>query len=169
MLKEDLSKKNMLLDEVASLGIKIKSLENDLFKKRETLRYTKKLMELEYGDPRTGSTLLPMPNSEAVTLRENSSLPLSAATLIPIYVYYKGQRYDAELDQSRIHEARGSCVYINAKWMTTSAAGNSLPTKNFVNGWRFWKYKRTDGTTGVIEELRQIPNVGIPGDCGGPH
>ena len=70
-----------------------------------------------------------------------------------IFARYKGEKYDAHLNRSRINGGRGHCVRFRDKWMTPSAAANSI-TETMVNGWRFWKYYRPDGTVGGIDELR---------------
>ena len=81
------------------------------------------------------------------TQRESDPGPLE------IFVRYKGERYEAEYDAKRLNGGRGRCVYFKSEWLTASLAAR-LITHTQVNGWRFWKYLRTDGTAGAIEELR---------------
>ena len=74
--------------------------------------------------------------------------------LLPIFKRYKGVRYDAQLDRSKINGGRGECVLFRGRWQTVSGAATAI-TNNQVNGWRnFWKYQRADGTIASIEELR---------------
>ena len=77
----------------------------------------------------------------------------SAPELIPIFARYKGQKYDAQWDRSRINGGRGHCVLFRGQWVTPSAAATSI-SRTPVNGWRFWKYSRSNNTSGIIDELR---------------
>lgn len=72
----------------------------------------------------------------------------------PISVMYGGRRHRAELDTMRISSrGRGKCVLYEGEWMTTSAAAG-LITRGSNNGWRFWQYRRANGSEGPIQEIR---------------
>ena len=103
----------------------------------------------------------PAPES-ALTVREKAkaeyesvSQPVSASQTIPIFARRRGVTYEAELDTSRISDGgRGACVWYEGQWMTTSKAADRI-TGTAVNGWRnFWRYERSDGSKGPIQELR---------------
>lgn len=155
ILEEELSKKKQQLEkDVISLELKIGPLEDELKRKREMIQHISRLSELEGDSSKSGS-------SEFAALQGTSSkasgtASSSATSLVPIFVDYNGQRYDAELDRSRIHGGKGLCVLFRGRWMATSTAGTSIPTKNLVNGWRFWRYCRSDGSIGMIQELRGV-------------
>ncbi len=71
-----------------------------------------------------------------------------------ISVVYGGLRHRAELDTTRISSGgRGKCVQYEGEWMTASGAAG-LITGGAVNGWRFWQYRRANGTEGPIQEIR---------------
>ena len=72
---------------------------------------------------------------------------------LSIFARYKGTTYDAKLHQGRINGGRGACIRFREQWMTVSAAATAI-TDTSVNGWRFWRYRRPDGGTGLIDELR---------------
>ena len=156
MLKDEFQRRQRELEaEVAYLEQKMRPLEEDLKKKREMLQHYIRLAELE-----DGNTAQPQA-SKAITSQYPKVEPSaavttakSASTCVPIFVVYKGIRYDAELDRSRIHGDRGMCVWFRNEWVAPSAAGNSIPTRNLVNGWRFWRYNRKDGSIGMIDEFR---------------
>lgn len=140
MLKEELlRKKAALANGIDTLEQKIKPLEWELNKKREMLQHIVRLVELDDGD---------------ITSHDENGQPSSVSPLIPIFADYKGQRYDAQLDVSRISGSGGQCVLFHSRWMTTSNAANSIPTANNTNGWRFWRYRRDDGAIAIIDELR---------------
>lgn len=88
------------------------------------------------------------------TTRQSSEVVPHARTIVSIWARYKGTRYDAELDTSRIEGGRGHCVRFRDQWMSVSAAAVSI-TGNAVNGWRFWRYRRDDGRAALIDELRK--------------
>lgn len=74
------------------------------------------------------------------------------AELIPIFVRYKGTRYEGQLDAARINGGRGECILFEGQWMAASKAAGRI-TNTQVNGWRFWKYMRKDGSVRLIGEL----------------
>lgn len=71
----------------------------------------------------------------------------------PIFARYKGTKYEATFGQARMNGGRSECVLYNSVWMTPSNAATRI-TGNNVNGWRFWKYQRDDGSIGLLTELR---------------
>lgn len=73
-----------------------------------------------------------------------------------IFAMRKGETYEAELDTRRISSGgQGACVRFRGDWITASKAANSI-TGTQVNGWQnFWRYHRSDGTNGPIQELRE--------------
>ena len=82
---------------------------------------------------------------EAVSQQSNTT---------PISVVYGGRRHRAELDTTRISSGgRGKCVLYEGEWMTTSGAAG-LVTGGSNNGWRFWQYRRANGSEGPIQEVR---------------
>jgi len=154
LIDELLARKAQLESEMESLLAQIQPLEESFKKKHEMVQHVTRMIELEGGidspESPSGSASESPPAGEGGPFR--SSMP--DAQVVPIFVHYRGQRYDAELDRSRIVGDRGQCVRFRDKWMAHSAAGTSIPTKNLVNGWRFWKYLRSDGNVGMIDELR---------------
>lgn len=86
---------------------------------------------------------------------ELSKGAMSSKSLLktPVFARYKGARYDAELDMTRINGGRGACIMRQGKMLTPSKAAHEI-TGTSVNGWRFWKYHRPDRTEGMIDELR---------------
>ena len=72
---------------------------------------------------------------------------------LEIFARYKGTTHDAKLARSRINGGRGACVRFREQWMTVSAAARAITGTN-VNGWRFWRYRRSDGSTAIIDQLR---------------
>ena len=77
--------------------------------------------------------------------------------MIPIFALYKGKRYEAELDLTRIHAGHRECVLKDGKWRTASGS-TRLITDTSVNGWRhFWKYIK-DGKIVPIESLKNKVN-----------
>ena len=154
LIDELLARKTQLEAEMESLQEKLKPLEEEFKKKREMIQHVNRMIELETGTNEPEPYSLATPQSSEIGGREPASISSTDAQLVPIFVHYKGQRYDAELDRSRIMGDRGLCVRFHDKWMAPSTAGTSIPTKNLVNGWRFWKYVRSDGNIGMIDELR---------------
>ena len=159
LIKELLARKVQLESDMESLSQKILPLNNCFEKKREMVQHLTRMIELEGGADEQefpSPAILDSPVSKSsITNRDESyrnSLP--DAQVVQIFVNYRGQRYDAELDRSKIIGDRGRCVRFRDRWMAPSAAGTSIPTKNLVNGWRFWKYVRSDGNIGMIDELR---------------
>jgi hypothetical protein len=74
---------------------------------------------------------------------------------IPIFSRYLGTKYEAQLDVSRINGGRGQCVFLDRTWKTASGAAHQI-THSQVNGWRFWKYIKEDGSIEAIEELKKV-------------
>ena len=154
LIEELLAKKVQLEAEMESLLQQISPLEDSFNKKREMVQHVIRMIELEGGTNGPESPSLAVPDSPIPGGVGSIRNSLPDAQVVPIFVHYRGQRYDAELDRSRIVGDRGQCVRFRDKWMAPSAAGTSIPTKNLVNGWRFWKYLRSDGNVGMIDELR---------------
>jgi hypothetical protein len=90
--------------------------------------------------------LAPLPNNKPADSEQASP------TLIPIFARYKGTRYEGQLDPARNNGGRGHCALFDGEWRTASGAARHI-TKTMVNGWRFWKYIRKDGSIGLIDEL----------------
>ena len=118
---------------------------------------------LDEGDSHAYRTLVDMTerltklmvSSDTRAGTSDSDIPTtSVGNSTPIFALYKGQKYDAQLDPSRISGGRGRCVLLQGEWMTTSKAATSI-TGTSVNGWVFWKYYRDGGTIGRIEERRK--------------
>ena len=154
LMKELLARKTQLEAEMESLQQKIQPLEESFKKKREMVQHVTRMIELENGTDTSESSSLIASVTPIISGGESFRSSLPDAQVVPIFVRYRGQRYDAELDRSRIIGDRGQCVRFRDKWMAPSAAGTSIPTKNLVNGWKFWKYLRSDGNVGMIDELR---------------
>ncbi len=83
------------------------------------------------------------------------TLRSSTSQIIPVFASYRGTRHEGELDTSRIRiTGRGECIKFGGNWMTPGKA-TSLINTNRPSGWRFWRYVRTDGTEGRIQEIRE--------------
>lgn len=82
-----------------------------------------------------------------------SASETSSANSEEIFAHYKGTKYTALLDRTRIVGKKGSCVFYQGRWQTASAAAVSI-TGTATNGWRFWKYRKPDGTVATIEGIR---------------
>ena len=95
--------------------------------------------------------IAPLPNTKPVDLGQVSAIR-GNAVLIPIFARYKGTRYEGQLDAARFNGGRGQCVRFEGQWTTASRAAHHI-TNTQVNGWRFWKYMRKDGSVGLIGEL----------------
>ena len=80
---------------------------------------------------------------------------VSTSPTLRIFTRRRGVIHEAVLDLSRISGGgRGECVLYGDQWMTTSRAAGKI-TGTAVNGWQnFWRYERSDGSTGPIQELR---------------
>ena len=71
-----------------------------------------------------------------------------------IFALHKGSSYDAELDEARMIDGRGQCVTLDGqRWLSPSRAASEI-THTEVNGWKFWRYQRRNGTEAPIDELR---------------
>ena len=84
--------------------------------------------------------------------------------LVPIYALYQGERYEAQLDTSRIHGGRGLCVLMEGSWWSTSGSAMHIkrtsanpPNRPETAGWTdFWKYNdKSSNTEQPIDELRR--------------
>ena len=86
--------------------------------------------------------------------------PVDPSLETPIFKVYYGVRYEALLDHLRIRpEATGDgkCVQYDGDWYTASGAARMIVQSysKSVNGWKqFWRYTRSDGSCGPIEEIR---------------
>ena len=54
--------------------------------------------------------------------------------LLPIFKRYKGVRYDAHLDRSKINGGRGECVLFRGRWQTVPAQQLPLRTTKSMGG-----------------------------------
>ena len=72
-----------------------------------------------------------------------------SAKLIDICRTYKRQTYSAKFDP--IHQR----VLFRGSWYTSSGAAMLITGTN-VNGWRWWKYKDTNGHERVLDSLRAL-------------
>ena len=78
----------------------------------------------------------------------------SLIQILPVYAIYLGSRHDGELDASRLLDnGRGHCLYFRGNWMTPAKATSLINTKR-PSAWRFWRYTRSDGTEGRIQEIK---------------
>ncbi len=84
--------------------------------------------------------------------------------LLPIFARYQGERYEAQLDTTRIHGGRGQCVLMEGSWWSTSGSAihikqNSAkpPNRPETAGWTdFWKYNdKSSNTEQTIDGLRR--------------
>ena len=91
------------------------------------------------------SEALPPP----VTSHENGE------NIVNVSVRFKEEHHGAVLDRSRINGGRGKCMLVDGQWITPSMAANRI-THTQVNGWRFWKYRKNDGSLETINELRNV-------------
>ena len=99
--------------------------------------------------------------SNAATTRQDGSGTRAAnegkrptdKTATSIFKQYKGDLYRAEYIPSHRSGGQDDCVYYQGQWMTPSGAAMKITNGN-VNGWRFWCYKREDGTSTPIDDLR---------------
>ena len=108
---------------------------------RSLVEMTERLASLGGKDGYTNSSHLDGVESE------------SESGLVSIFDRFKGDRHEARFNGNRVNGGRGNCVFFRGQWLTASAAAR-LITNTQINGWRFWRYLRGDGTMGVIEELR---------------
>ena len=83
------------------------------------------------------------------TIEDDSAL----LQTIPIYRKYRGVRYQAQLDPSRIKNGREDCIYFEGEWRTPSGSAMRF-TRSNTNGWTFWRYKRDNGEEAPIHEIR---------------
>ena len=99
--------------------------------------------------------LAPTPNESGEAEFDSESHLVSPPSNIRIFARRRGVTYEAELDTTRISGGgRGECVLYEGQWMTTSRAAGKI-TGTAVNGWQnFWRYERSDGSNGSIQELR---------------
>ena len=93
--------------------------------------------------------------TKLVISRDKNTVPSAQSSeMLPIFARYKGQRYDAQIDVSRINGGRGSCVLMDGEWWTASGSAVHI-THTAVNGWlHFWKYSK-GGVIAPIHELRK--------------
>ena len=117
---------------------------------------------LDQGETEVYRSLVDMTERLAgLALKDKSSIaqtgldvPAACAVgQLPIFARYKNEKYDAELNVDRINGGRGACVRFRGQWQSPSAAA-MLITGTRVNGWRFWKSFREDGSVGLIDEFR---------------
>ena len=141
LIKELTARKTEINAEIESLETQFQKLQEELNMKREMVQHLDRLLELESG------TMIPGGNMTSPNLQ-------SEPHLVPIFAYYGGEKHEAVLDLDRIVGGRGTCVKFRNQWRSTYSAGTNIPTKNLVNGWRFWKYERSDGSIGMIDEIR---------------
>jgi hypothetical protein len=75
---------------------------------------------------------------------------------IRIFKRYKGQVYEAEIDQSRIQQdGRGKCVLLNGNWLSASGSVFQI-THTAVDGWvNFWRYQTYAGDERPIDDFRK--------------
>ena len=137
LIYELIAKKAQLEAEMESLFEQIQPLEENLKLKREMVQHVNRMIELEGGVDEPESSTSGTPEGSVIVGERLLPRAASNPQLVPIFKYYKGQKYEAELDRSRIVGDRGQCVRFRDKWMAPSAAGISIPTKNNVNGWQF--------------------------------
>ena len=118
---------------------------------------------LEDGDTKTYRSLVDIVErlAELAAQREINRHPMynpqvaSPQETIDIFHRYRGSKYEAILDKSRIDfGTRDNCVLFQGKWTTPSGAANQVVGVQTINGWRLWNYKRDDGSMGLINELR---------------
>ncbi len=73
---------------------------------------------------------------------------------IPIFAQHNGEKVEAAFHPKRVcRYGHSDCVQFEDRFRTASAAAKSITGYN-VNGWRFWRYRRSDGSTGIIDQLR---------------
>ena len=80
--------------------------------------------------------------------------PNTKENTISIFAQYRGERYEAQLDVTRINGGRRPCIWMKGQWWT---AGGSIRhiTNTSVNGWRgFWRYNK-NGVATPLEELKK--------------
>ena len=89
-----------------------------------------------------------------------SSFPKVAP--VDVFAIYKGNRYQATLDHTRINGGRGRCVRLPDAddWLTVSAAAWKI-TETRVNGWLFWKYIDEHGSPNVVDVIRKKTELKI--------
>lgn len=103
-------------------------------------RLTRLLASLKDG--KQTLNVVPVPNTEN-------------PNIIKIFARYLGTKYEAQLDVTRINGGRGDCIFLDGTWKTASGAAHQI-THSQVNGWRFWKYTKEDGSTKSIEVLKKV-------------
>jgi hypothetical protein len=100
LIDELLARKAQLESEMESLLAQIQPLEESFKKKHEMVQHVTRMIELEGGidspESPSGSASESPPAGEGGPFR--SSMP--DAQVVPIFVHYRGQRYDAELERA---------------------------------------------------------------------
>ena len=101
------------------------------------------------------STELEHQPRKSAAAKEPTPIPeQQRSELVPVFAKYKGKRYQAKLNRSRITSTgRGDCIEYEGKWKSPSRSAEDIGGHP-VNGWRFWRFWREDGSEGKIEEIR---------------
>ena len=95
---------------------------------------------------------------------EGSTPENNKEELVPIHAIYQGERYEAQLDTSRIRGGRGPCVRMEGSWWSTSGSAMHIkrasakpPNRPETAGWTdFWKYNdEASNTEQTIDGLRR--------------
>jgi len=130
----------------SDIGAKLRELREEVWQlARETL---------DSGEKEAYRALLEIAERLTPLVTTPSSGAKSLDDQRQVFARYKGTTYEAIFDRARVNGGRGDeCILFRGEWVTCSKAAVVI-TKNPVNGWRFWKYRRSDGGVGQIEELR---------------
>jgi len=83
--------------------------------------------------------------------QDDTPPPTISAKGIPIFVQYRGRRYEATLLPT--HQV----LYNGKIYSSPSAAAKSIVDWQAVNGWKFWNYVDQEGRERCIDRLRREP------------
>lgn len=136
-------------------------MENLQFKLRELTNESWKLAReaLDEKEPKAYHALLRVTEVLNDVIQDEDSQERTGTTTeqaksIPIFVQHHGERFEAAFHPKRVYRyGHSDCVLFEDRFRTPSAAARSITGYN-VNGWRFWRYRRSDGSTGIIDQLR---------------
>lgn len=139
---------------MADFDDRIRSLRDDAWEvarmaldSQRTHAYRSLTSIVEQLSTLAGTTIGEQGSADAPDTGESSDLNL------PVFARYKGTTHAAVLNRGRVNGGRGACIWFRDDWLTASAAATAI-TNTSVNGWRFWSYRRPDGSTAIIDGLR---------------
>ncbi len=133
----------------------MRELNDELIQLRDqTWRIARKSLENKETNIYRSLTDIAEKLTKLITSNDIKPVATNTSNMIPIFAQYKGEKYEARLDVSRINGGRRPCVWMEEKWWTASKSACHI-TNTSVNGWRhFWRYDK-DGVMTAIEDLKK--------------